>query len=210
MVLGLAAVGCGASKSSTGSASQAELTLQREQLVAVVKGLQAVAPSVSNEVAAAKAAWPKLAPGLPRVPTASLETLVGRVAKVAAALPEPGFMVNASRLTGPAAGLAGLYETFARLSERGWKLTEGSIATTLSGPPSVARFAKANSTLYVHSIYDGHYDLSLIGKSLAKGYERLGGAAAFRGKLSAATVSSLEKRYSIDATRLSPHPKEAG
>jgi hypothetical protein len=127
----------------------------------------------------------------------------------AARLPEPYFMASASRLTGPAAGLAGLYETFARLSERGWRLTQSSIETVLSGTASAASFVKGNASLYVHAIYDGHYDLSLIGKSLATGYERLGGASAFGPKLTVVRVRALSADYSITATRLSPHPKEA-
>lgn len=203
------ASGC-AGGSSTSTASQAELKLQREQFVKVATGLAAAIPGVSREVAAAKAGWPGLADGLRHRPTASLRSLVERAAKLAARLPEPEFMANASRLTGPAAGLAGLYETFARLSERGWRLTESSIETILAGPPSAASFVKANSWLYVHAIYDGHYDLSLIGKSLAKGYERLGGAGAFGAKLSVDRMTALQASYSIGAVRLSPHPKEGG
>lgn len=176
----------------------------------VATALAAAVPGVSREVSAAKAGWPGLADGLRHRPTASLRSLVERAAKLAARLPEPEFMANASRLTGPAAGLAGLYETFARLSERGWRLTQSSIETILSGPRWARSFVKGNFSLYAHAIYDGHYDLSLIGKSLTKGYERLGGAGAFGAKLSADRVTALEASYSIGATRLSPHPREAG
>lgn len=173
-------------------------------------GLETVAPQVRREVAAARAAWPGLAGSLPQRPTARLRRLVGRAAALAAGLPEPDFMANASRLTGPAAGLAGLYETFARLSERGWRLTQSAIETLLSGPPSAEAFVKANSPLYIHAIYDGHYDLSLIGKSLKKGYERLGGPEAFGSKLNAGSAGTLAASYSIGAMRLSPHPRESG
>lgn len=197
--------GC-AGGSTTGAASQAELTLQRRQLTAVVEGLRLVAPAVRREVGAARGVWPSLAAGLPSRSGTSLRARTERCAALAGEVPEPSFMSEASKLTGPAAGIAGLYEAFARLSERGWRLTGNATATVLSGPPAAARFARQNAPLYIDAIYDGHYDLSLLGKSLAKGYERLGGPQAFGARLSQATVDSLLRTYSIAAVRLAPHP----
>jgi hypothetical protein len=210
LVIGAAFLAGGCSGGSTTRIlSGSELALQRSQLVLVAQGLESTAPAVAREVSAARAAWPQLAEGLPPHPSVSVRSLVSHAATLAAALPTPRFMANASRLTGPAAGLGGLYETFARLSERAWRLTESSIETVLAGPPAAMRFARANSSLYVHAVYDSHYDLSLLGKALEKGYARLGGAGTFAGKLTPARVSALAARYSIAATRLSPHPREA-
>ena len=44
---------------------------------------------------------------------------------------------------------------------------------------SAAAFARANSPLYIESVYDGHFGLAQIGKNLTAGYRKLGGAAAF-------------------------------
>lgn len=124
----------------------------------------------------------------------------------AGALPQPAFLANAKRLTGPAAGLAALYESFARLAERGWRLTDSSIASIASGPAADARFARGNSSLYIDSIYDAHFDLSLLGESLEKGYERLGGPSSFGTKLTQTEIDKLATVYSIPAIRLAPHP----
>jgi hypothetical protein len=102
--------------------------------------------------------------------------------------------------------LAALYESFARLSERGWRLTDASIASISSSSPADARFARENSSLYIDSIYDAHFDLSLIGKSVVKGYERLGGPSAFGAKARQAAIDRLAASYSIPAVRLTPHP----
>ena len=60
--------------------------------------------------------------------------------------------------------------------------------------------------LYIDSVYDGHFDASLIGKSLLKGYTELGGSAAFGGTLSEAEVQALARAYSPEAEQLHPHP----
>jgi hypothetical protein len=115
-------------------------------------------------------------------------------------------MANAQELTGPAAGIAGLYESYDRLAERGWRLTETTITAIYGGTPQVADFARANSPLYIHSIYDSHYNLSLIGKRLSEGYSRLGGPSAFGRTLTHADIESLASAYSIPAVRLEPRP----
>jgi hypothetical protein len=150
--------------------------------------------------------WPSLADGLPPQPGAALRARIAQARALARAVPEPPFMAHAERLTGPAAGLGGLYGTYARLCERAWRLTETSISTILAGPPQAARFAQANVAVYLDAIYDSHYNLSLVGKGLAEGYARLGGPAAFGSRLSQAQVQRLQDALSIATVRLQPHP----
>ncbi len=115
-------------------------------------------------------------------------------------------MTNAQELTGPAAGIAGLYESYDHLTERGWRLTETTITAIATGTPQVASFERANSPLYIHSIYDSHYSLSLVGQRVIEGYARLGGPSAFGSSLTQAEVDSLASAYSIPAVRLEPRP----
>jgi hypothetical protein len=127
----------------------------------------------------------------------------------ARAIPEPPFMTNAARLTGPAAGIAGLYEDYMRLTERGWRLTETTVNAIASGPTAAAGFARENSSLYIDAIYDGHFDLSLVGKSIVSAYEQLGGPQAFGRRLTQNEVNALAAAYSIPSVRLEPHPAGA-
>ena len=113
---------------------------------------------------------------------------------------------RARSLTGPAAGIAGLFQPFNRLTERGWTLTGAAADEISSGTPTAASFARENVALYIDSVYDGHFDGSLIGKSLLKGYSLLGGPAAFGGTLTEAEVQALARTYSPGAEQLYPHP----
>jgi hypothetical protein len=115
-------------------------------------------------------------------------------------------MANARELTGPAAGIAGLYESYDRLAERGWRLTETTITAIATATPPVASFERANSPLYIHAVYDSHFNLSLVGEHLLEGYSRLGGPSAFGRSLTQSEVDSLTSAYSIPAVRLQPHP----
>ena len=45
--------------------------------------------------------------------------------------------------------------------------------------------------LYIESVYDGHFALAQIGKQLAAGYAKLGGATAFGRSLTPAQVQQL-------------------
>ena len=114
--------------------------------------------------------------------------------------------VQARGLTGPAAGIAGLFRPFSKLTERGWTLTGAAIDQITAGPPATATFARENVALYIDAIYDGHFDASLIGKSLLKGYRRLGGGPAFGATLTEAQVQALARAYSPAAEQLHPHP----
>ncbi|HEY5286686.1 MAG TPA: hypothetical protein VIJ50_06245 [Solirubrobacteraceae bacterium] len=213
--------GCGSSPSSPAQSSR-ELTLERAQLEQVSKQLSALEQAVKREVAASRVAWPAIAGGLPQAPGKRLRATVKAANAGATALAEPLFLANASRLTGPASGIAGIYENYEQLSRRGWTMTEAAVQTIASaeqpaangtsaspGAAAQASFERANSPLYIDIIYDGHFDLSLLGKSLASGYKKLGGAQAFGAALTQAQVNALADFYSIAAVRLEPHPSGA-
>jgi hypothetical protein len=174
--------------------------------VQLSEGLRSAEDAVKSEVNVSRRAWPSISSGLPTVPSHALKADVSQAGASAKALPEGPFARNAAQLTGPAAGITAIYESYVRLAERGWRLTEASISATSTGTPAQASFARANSSLYIEAIYDGHYNLSLLGKSLVRGYERLGGSAAFRGKLTPSEIDALASAYSIAAVRLEPHP----
>jgi hypothetical protein len=175
----------------------------------VSEGLRDVESAVHREVGSSRAAWPLISDGLPPTLNATLRAAVTRASANSGALPAPEFMANAQQLTGPAAGIAGLYESYDRLAERGWRLTETTVTAIATGTPQVAAFERANSSLYIHSIYDSHYNLSLVGKHLLEGYERLGGPSAFGASLTAGEVNSLAAAYSIPSARLQPRPGPA-
>ncbi len=172
----------------------------------VSEGLRAAQTSVRQELSAAKLVWPQIVDGLPVVPSGSLRRAIASAS--AARLPEPRFMLEVDALTGPAAGLAGIWESYSRLSRRGWQMTDATASTIAAGSTG-ATFARANSSLYIDVIYDAHFNLSLLGKSLLDGYRKLGGAKAFGAKLTPSEVASLAAAYSIGAVRLEPHPGKA-
>jgi hypothetical protein len=199
--------GCGSTASQTASAP--ELALQRTQFVQLSAGLRSAEGIVAREVSTSRGAWPSIAAGLPQTISPALRASVGKASASATALPEPPFLRNVAQLTGPAAGIAGIYESYERLAERGWRLTSASIDAIDTATPAAASFARQNSSLYIDAIYDGHYDLSLVGKSLTGAYSRLGGPAAFGATLPQGAISALAAAYSIPAVRLAPHPAGA-
>lgn len=199
--------GCGGGSSHT--PTSAELALERAQLLLASNGLRALESPVRRELAASRTAWPAIADGLPTTPSSSLQRAVASASAAARALPEPRFMAQNVTLTGPAAGIAGLYESFSALASHGWRLTAAGITAILHGTPVAASFARGNSSLYIDAIYDGHFDLSLLGKSLVSGYDKLGGAAAFGVSLPRSEITALAAAYSIPAVRLKPHPGRA-
>jgi hypothetical protein len=164
---------------------------------------------VHGEVAASRAAWSQIAGGLPQAPPPALQKAVSAASASAQALPEPPFLVHARQLTGPAAGIAGTYESYDRLAKRGWQLTEVAIGAIASGTPAVSSFERGSSSLYIDAIYDGHFDLSLVGKDLTSAYEQLGGSQGFGTALTQPEIDSLAAAYSIPAVRLEPHPAGA-
>jgi hypothetical protein len=70
---------------------------------------------------------------------------------------------------------------------------------------TAARFARENVDLYIESVYDGHFELAQIAEKLHKGYEDLGGPAAFGESLTPAEVNELAAAYSEASARLRPH-----
>jgi hypothetical protein len=223
MLLGAAMLlaGCGSSSFSHAQSSR-ELALERTQFEQVSSQLSGLQAAVKREVAASRVAWPSISGGLPQALGAGLRTAVSAANAHAKALPEPSFLANASKLTGPASGIAGIYENYEQLAQRGWNLTEAAVKTIAAVNPTAtdataastsaarqASFERANSPLYIDAIYDAHFDLSVLGKSLMGGYEKLGGAQAFGAALTQAEVNALAGAYSIPAVRLEPHPAGA-
>jgi hypothetical protein len=212
--------GCGSS-SSPHTQSSRELALERTQFEQVSSQLSGIKAAVEREVAASRVAWPSIASGLPAALGSGLRTAVSAANTRAKALPEPSFLADAHKLTGPASGIAGIYENYEQLAQRGWNLTEAAIQTiasagsaatnatassTSTSAAAQASFERANSPLYIDAIYDAHFDLSLLGKSLVSGYEKLGGPKAFGAALTQAQVNALAGAYSIPTVRLEPHP----
>jgi hypothetical protein len=179
-----------------------------------------------------------IANGLPAVVSPALlaATSAASTRSDSAQLPEPAFLARARELTGPAAGVAGIYESYEQLARRGWLLTSAAVATiarasratdagaagagaaaasaavsgaTASAHQAQASFARANSPLYIDAVYDGHFNLSLLGKSLVAGYEKLGGSSAFGATLTPGEIGALAAAYSIPGVRLEPHPGKA-
>ncbi|MGA9284802.1 MAG: hypothetical protein WBV85_05110 [Solirubrobacteraceae bacterium] len=204
-LLGLA--GCGAGSSDGPSARQ--LALERSQFVQVTAGLQAAQGAIRNEVAASRGAWPSIVSGLPATSSPALRSAVAKASTKAALIPAPPFLAEPRSLTGPAAGIAGLYESYERLAPRSWQLVLAAVDAIATGPPSAARYSRTNSSFYIDAIYDAHFNLSLVGKSLTAGYEKLGGAGAFGARLTASRLAVLAAAYSIPAVRLEPHPAGA-
>ncbi len=209
--------GCGSGSSSHAQSSR-ELALERAQFEQVSSQLSGLEAAVKREVAASRVAWPSIAGGLPQTLESGLRTAIDAANAQAKALPEPSFLANARKLTGPASGIAGIYENYEQLAQRGWNLTEAAVRTIASAAPATsataasastvaqASFERANSPLYIDAIYDGHFDLSLLGKSLMSDYEKLGGQQAFGAALTQAQVNALAEAYSIPTVRLEPHP----
>ncbi len=199
--------GCGGASGS--ATSPGAIQLQREDLVAVTRGLRQATGSAQREMAAARIAWPLTAEGLPVPIPPATRPAVSTASRMARAIVVPAQMskTQARLLTGPAAGIAGLFAAFSRLTERGWTLTSAAAVQIATGSPAAAAFARENVALYIDSVYDGHFDAALIGKSLLAGYRLLGGEKAFGGTLSQAEADALASAYSPATERLYPHPK---
>jgi hypothetical protein len=199
----LALAGCGSHHHN-----QADLNLEREDLVAVAHALQRARPAVESELAASTRAWPLVVNGLPtnaRGLAGGRET-IAQAALSAARLPEPGPMTETESryLTGPGAPLASIYRQYTGLVGHGWTQIAAMSAQLEHGGPAAKRFARENVALYIESVYDGQFDLGQIQKRLKKGYDEVGGQQALGSRLTQAEVSALEALYSEARTRLSP------
>jgi len=192
--------GCGRS-----SPHAAELEVERTDLTVVSRYLHAAQIPIQREVAASRAVWPLIVDGIPASIPQSTPLLLGAASARSTQIPAPPFTPEMSRLTGPASGIAGLLDDFSRLTERGWTMLQATVAEIEHGSPATARFASANAALYIHSVYDGHFDLGLVGKSLLAAYRQLGGSAAFGDALTQAEVDALARAYSPGAVDLKPH-----
>lgn len=199
----VAFAGCGSSHHN-----QAELQLERADLVAVAHALQRAQPAVRAELAAGARAWPWVVNGLPRNPRelASVRTTISEAALAAARVPEPKPMTETESryLTGPGAPIVSMYRQYTGLVSRGWAQIAAMSAQIEHGRPDVARFARENVPLYIESVYDGQFVAGQIQKRLKKGYAEVGGPQALGSRLTQAEVSALEALYSEARTRLSP------
>jgi hypothetical protein len=218
-----ALAGCGAR-----APRPAALRVERTDLVLLGRTLQGLEGKIHAEVAAARSVWPTLAHGLPATMTPATRRGIAAAAARAGALVLPTFVTIEAGLTGPAAGIGGLLKHYAILTRRGWRFIAAATAGVGTGPTGGlgptgasgsrhtsstgtsaadgAGFLRANAGLYIYCVYDGHYDLSLVGKAIVAAYEKLGGSAAFGAELTAAHVAALTRAYSIPAVRLAPHP----
>lgn len=205
---GLLAGGCGSGSGSTKipTTTPAALRLQRGNLAYVANGLLKLERPIRAEVAASRVVWGSVASGLPRTIPEPVLAGVSAASAKASALPKPRFLGKSKELTGPAAGIAGLYESFDALSRRGWKLIDAAAVGTNSERPAAARFLRANVWLYISSVYDAHFNLAAIAKNLRRGFTELGGSAAFGGVLTPAEVERVADVYGPDGALLEPHP----
>jgi hypothetical protein len=180
--------------------------VERTDLVQLAHTLQRLQTPTTAEVAAARAAWPSLAGGLPDGVAPALRVEAATADRHAAALTLPAEVTTEGSLTGPAAELAGMLRSYVRLTQRGWQYLATALAAGSGASAAAARFLRANAALYIYCVYDGHYDLSLIGKTMQSAYRKLGGAPAFGAALTQSQVEALASAYSIPAARLEPHP----
>ncbi len=219
------AVGCGGHQPRP-----AALRLERADLVLVAHTLGQLEASTNSEVAAARTAWPALAHGFPRNPSPATQLATATATHRAAAIALPGYVTTETAgLTGPATTLGGLLKAYAVLTQRGWRFLAAALGAGHSGgkigagapgaggsrqsagqngstTTTAAQFLRANAGLYIYCVYDGHYDLSLVGKALQDAYRKLGGPPEFGRTLTQRQVEALAHAYSIPATRLAPHP----
>ncbi|HEY2766753.1 MAG TPA: hypothetical protein VGI76_00765 [Solirubrobacteraceae bacterium] len=184
------------------------LRIERADLVLVAHTLGQLEAPVHAEVAAARGAWPAIVGGLPSNPSRAARLAIATADARAHEVALPRFFDVEGSLTGPAAGLGALLKAYTRLTQRGWRVTTAASKAEAHErqSPAAASFLRANSGLYIYCVYDGHYDLSLVGKQLESAYRKLGGPEAFGGRLTDGEVQALARGYSIAATRLMAHP----
>ena len=208
LVLGLATIalgGCGGGGKT--KAHQAMQGLEREDLAAVAHALSKTAAPIRAEVAATKAAWPLVVNGLPADPSTIPRPPIEAAAASAARLRTPTLLEEpaATAIAGPAAGLAAEVRNFIVLANSGWRMIGAAIDQIEHGPPTAARFARANVNLYITTVYDAHFGLAQIRKQLLAAYNKLGGPAAFGASLTQQEVDALAQTYSEPSDRLHPH-----
>lgn len=186
-----------------------EIKLERMDLVSVSKQLLHNDRAVEDELTSAHATWPYLYNGLPSRITRSVEARISDSTRKMAALPELPFLRRVHDLTGPASDIGGAYEKFWSLGKAGWEMIQATVLSLRHGPASTARFREENLPVYIQSVYDAHYSLSLIGKDVKSGYEKLGGSEGFGAALTPIEVETIMRLYSPEVARLEPHTTEA-
>jgi hypothetical protein len=118
----------------------------------------------------------------------------------------PPLLTHTEELTGAGSEIVGVYELASGLVSHGWNQVAATLAAGNKSSPAARVFQRANVDTYIVSVYDGNFDLSLLGKMLAQAYKRLGGAKAFGHALTPAQVAAIEHAYSPAGDRLTPHP----
>lgn len=182
-----------------------ELKLQRSQLALVSAQLGALEQPLQREVIATRAVWHSIAKGLPAHPGPRLAAQISAAHAAAEALPAPAFLEYRHKLIGPAWRISTLFQEFELLAKHGWAHVDQATGALRHGPAAAASFERANTGLYIDSIYDGHFDASLIGERVLNSYKRLGEQRAFGSSLTPAAVRSISLSYSPKAMRLTPH-----
>ncbi|MDE3069633.1 MAG: hypothetical protein KGJ43_02775 [Acidobacteriota bacterium] len=201
--------------------SAAALRTRGADLAQAAHALLALEGPVAREVAASRAAWPLIAYGLVhrRLRKSARQQEVGALspagrraialaAQRARELPHT-LMANAETLTGPAAAMAGYYEYFSGLASNGWAQIDAAAGVLASGPAAARAFERANVNTFVIAVWDAHFDLSLIPKTMRAAYKNLGGSHGTSRGLDGGEAAQIERAYSPGAVRLAPHPWRA-
>jgi hypothetical protein len=206
LALATTAAGCGASAPKLPPHRLAEQRQERIDLALASRELERLQRPLEAQLQAARWTWPLLEHGLDGPLPAHARAMVMRAAATAQAIVLPAsFKPESYALTGPASELAGLVQHFSAVAVRGWQLVLEAVHG--GHTPAATSFVRENAGLYIDSIYKGNFDLGLVGKSLLKGYERLGGPSAFGRRLTEARVRRLAAAYSPAVFDL-PHPSE--
>jgi hypothetical protein len=185
-----------------GSPTPAELAQRRAHLAYVGRGLGSVETQVRRELSTAEAAWPSIAEGLPAKPSRAATVDVAAALSAAEAVPSPQFVALIDELAGPAVGIAKLFMSSQQLVRTGWQHVYAALSAAEGSAD--ASFSRASSALYIESIYQGMFDLSVLGERAQTSYVALGGAKLFGGALTEAQMRSLLRTYS-PSERLEPH-----
>jgi hypothetical protein len=198
--LALTATGC-----SHRHPRPAALRLERTDLVLLSRALERLERPIRGELTAARAVWPTLNRGLPPNPVPP-PTQQGIATARARAVTPPPFVTEPNILTGPATATGALLHDYTALAQRGWQQTQAAVSPPPHPPATAISFLRANAGLYIYSIYDAHFYLSLIGKQLQHAYTTLGGPPAFAQSLTQPEIEALARFYSPPSVRLEPHP----
>jgi hypothetical protein len=222
----IALAGCGSESSSS-----AEIQARRTDLAAVGHALLRAEEPISREVAAARIVWPLIDHGLPHPESTVADSRTRGASKVAsrrsirarerraAALKRwvsaaslraqelPATLAaHADELTGAGSEIAGVYELSSGLVDHGWAQIQATLAADQGDSRAASAFLRTNVDTYIISVYDGNFNLSLLGKMVQQAYKRLGGAKRFGPMLTQAQVADLARAYAAPADRLRPHP----